>query len=44
VDACTLNIQTDQIEAALTPHTRAVIPVHLTGRPARMDEIMAIVR
>ena len=30
------------IEAALTPNTRAIIPVHLTGRPAEMDAIMEI--
>lgn len=33
-----------QIAPALGPHTRAVIPVHLYGRPAPMDEIMALVR
>lgn len=30
------------LEAAMTPRTKAIIPVHLTGRPARMDEILAI--
>ena len=33
------NIDPELIEAAITPKTRAVIPVHLTGRPAPMDEI-----
>ena len=37
-----LNIDPAQIEAALTPRTKAIIPVHLTGRPASMDEIFAI--
>ena len=33
------NIEPALIEAAITAETRAVIPVHLTGRPAPMDEI-----
>ncbi len=37
-----LNIDVAQIEAAITPRTRAIVPVHLAGRPARMPEIMAI--
>jgi len=37
-----LNIDVRQIEAAITDRTRALLPVHLTGRPARMDEINAI--
>lgn len=36
------NIDPSKIEKAITKHTRAIIPVHLTGRPAHMDEIMAI--
>jgi dTDP-4-amino-4,6-dideoxygalactose transaminase len=36
------NISTDLIEAAITPRTRAIIPVHLYGRPACMDEIKTI--
>jgi len=38
----TLNIDPDLIESALTPRTRAIMPVHLMGKPAPMDEIMAI--
>lgn len=37
-----LNIDVRQIEAAITDRTRALLPVHLTGKPARMDEINAI--
>lgn len=36
------NIDPEKIEAAITPRTRAIIPVHLTGRPAEMDAILEI--
>lgn len=36
------NINTELIESAITSRTKAILPVHLTGRPANMDEIMAI--
>lgn len=36
------NIDPASIEAALTPKTRAIMPVHLTGRVAAMDRVMAI--
>ena len=32
------NLDPSEVEAKLTPRTRAVIPVHLYGQPARMDE------
>ena len=38
------NINPGLIEAAITPKTKAIIPVHLTGRPAAMDEILAIAK
>lgn len=38
------NIDPKCIEAAITPRTRAIVPVHLTGRPARMPEILAIAK
>ena len=35
-------IDTAAIEAAITPRTKAIIPVHLYGQPADMDEVMTI--
>ena len=40
----TLNIDVEKIEQAITPKTRAIMPVHLMGKPADMDVIMAIAR
>jgi dTDP-4-amino-4,6-dideoxygalactose transaminase len=42
VDPHTQNIDPDAIEAAITPRTRAILPVHFAGRPCDMDRIMAI--
>jgi dTDP-4-amino-4,6-dideoxygalactose transaminase len=39
-----LNMDPSLIEAAITPRTKAIIPVHLTGRPAPMVEIMDIAK
>ena len=38
------NLDPAAAAAAITPRTRAIIPVHLTGRPADMDAIMALAR
>jgi dTDP-4-amino-4,6-dideoxygalactose transaminase len=40
----TLNIDERLIEAAITPRTRAIFPVHYAGIGCEMDEIMAIAR
>jgi dTDP-4-amino-4,6-dideoxygalactose transaminase len=37
-------IDTAKIEAAITPRTKAIIPVHLYGQPADMDEVNRIAR
>lgn len=44
VDAATFNILPEKIEAAITERTRALMPVHLYGQMAEMDEIMLIAR
>ena len=44
VDERTYNMNPDVIEAAITPRTRAIIPVHLFGQMADMDRIMEIAR
>lgn len=40
----TLNIDPEQIEKVITKKTRAIMPVHLMGKPAEMDRIMAIAK
>jgi dTDP-4-amino-4,6-dideoxygalactose transaminase len=42
IDAGTFNINPARIEAAITPKTRAIIPVHLFGQMCDMDPIMEI--
>ncbi len=44
IDPGSFNIDPALIESAITPRTRAILPVHLYGRPAPMHEIMAIAR
>lgn len=43
-DGLTFTIDPAAIEAAITPRTVGIIPVHLYGQPADMDAIMAIAR
>ncbi|MGH7847513.1 MAG: DegT/DnrJ/EryC1/StrS family aminotransferase [Candidatus Binatia bacterium] len=40
----TLNMDPDQLEAALTPKTRAIMPVHFGGQPCAMDRIRRFAR
>jgi dTDP-4-amino-4,6-dideoxygalactose transaminase len=42
IDADTYNIDANLIDAAITPRTRAILPVHLFGLPADMPRIVAI--
>ena len=42
--ADTFTIDVAAIEDAITPRTRAVIPVHLYGQPAPMDDLVAVAR
>lgn len=44
VDPVTRNIDLDRIEAAITPRTRAVMPVDLAGLPVDRDRLYAIAR
>lgn len=44
VDPKTFNIDTEAIKRAITPNTKAIVPVHLFGQTANMDEIMKIAR
>ena len=44
IEPDTLNIDVEQIEAAITPRTKAILPVHVFGQPCRMDRIMEIAR
>ncbi|MCI0512707.1 DegT/DnrJ/EryC1/StrS family aminotransferase [candidate division KSB1 bacterium] len=44
IDPATYNIDSQQIAAAITPRTRAVMPVHFGGRPADLDAVMEIAK
>jgi len=40
IDPLTCNIDVTKVEEKITPKTRAIIPVHLYGRPAEMNSIL----
>jgi UDP-2-acetamido-2-deoxy-ribo-hexuluronate aminotransferase len=42
VDPLTFNISVDAIEEAITPRTKAIVPVHLYGQVCEMEKIMKI--
>ncbi|HET9482144.1 MAG TPA: DegT/DnrJ/EryC1/StrS family aminotransferase [Candidatus Polarisedimenticolia bacterium] len=44
VDPATQNIDPALVERAITPKTRAILPVHFAGRPCDMDSILALAR
>lgn len=44
VDKETMNIDPELIEGAITDKTKAILPVHLAGRPCNMDKIMNIAK
>lgn len=44
VDPDTMNISPRDIEAKITPRTRAVLVVHLAGRPCEMDAVMVLAK
>lgn len=39
-----MNIDPERVESAVTSRTRAIIPVHFTGRPARMQDILDVAK
>lgn len=44
IDPITFNIDVSKLERAITPKTKAIIPVHLYGQAADMDGLMAIAK
>jgi dTDP-4-amino-4,6-dideoxygalactose transaminase len=44
IDAVTMNIDPELVEAKITPKTRAILPVHFAGRACDMDAIMDIAK
>lgn len=44
IDASTFTMDPAQIAAAITPRTKAIVPVHLYGQPANLDPIIDVAR
>lgn len=44
IDKDTFNLDASKLEAAITPKTKAIIPVHLYGQPCDMDTIMSVAK
>jgi perosamine synthetase len=44
IDPVTFTLDPEQIERRITPRTRAILPVHVFGRPANMDAVMDVAR
>ncbi|WP_243653091.1 DegT/DnrJ/EryC1/StrS family aminotransferase [Tumebacillus sp. BK434] len=44
IDEKTYNLDVTQIEAKITPKTKAILPVHVFGQPANMDEIRVLAK
>ena len=44
VDPSTFNLDPEDVAARITPRTRAIMPVHLFGRPAPLDELASLGR
>lgn len=44
IDPLTYNINPEKIKEKITPKTKAILPVHLYGNPAEMDEILKIAK
>ncbi|UDG81934.1 DegT/DnrJ/EryC1/StrS family aminotransferase [Candidatus Vallotia cooleyia] len=42
IDPVTRNLDLDKIEPAITPYTRAIIPVHLAGMPIDLEQLYAL--
>lgn len=42
IDPVTFNLDPDKIEAAITPRTTAIMPVHVYGNPCRIEQIQEI--
>lgn len=44
IDRRTMNLDPNRVEAAITPRTRAILPVHFAGRPCDMDALGDLAR